>query len=72
MKRTTVMLPESYWLAIKEVARRQGRRPSDVIRDAVATYVADKQPTERPSFVGMGASGRSDTSSRVEDLLGET
>ena len=71
MKRTTVMLPESAWLALKEVAEREGRSPSEVILEAVATYVTERRPQERPSFVGIGASGRADVSHRADELLGE-
>ena len=69
MKRTSVMLPESHWLALKEVAQREGRNPSELIREAVAAYVTDKRPTGRPSFVGTGSSGRSDVSSHPEEHL---
>lgn len=71
MKRTTVMLPESYWLALKEVAEREGRSPSEVIREAVAAYVTDRRGPDRPSFVGMGNSGRGDVAARAEAHLEE-
>ena len=71
MKRTTVMLPESYWLALKEVAEREGSSPSELIREAVAAYVCDRRVQGRPAFVGAGSSGRLDVSSRADELLAE-
>jgi len=71
LKRTTVMLPESYWLALKEVAEREGSSPSELIREAVAAYVAERRPKAEPSFVGAGESGRGDVSRLAEELLEE-
>lgn len=42
-----------------------------VVREALAVYVATRPAAETPalSFIGAGASGRSDTAERHEDLL---
>ncbi len=71
MKRTTVMLPEGHWLELKELAQREGRSPSEVIREAVASYVIERRVGARPSFVGLGASDQGDASRCQEAYLGE-
>jgi len=70
MKRTTVLLPEEHWLGLKQLAQRQGRSPSDMIREAVAAYVTDRSQAEKPAFVGAGSSGLEDVSLQPERHLG--
>lgn len=66
------MLPEEDWLGLKQLAQRQGRSPSEMIREAVAAYVAECEETgQEASFVGLGASGRSEVSRRPEEYLGQ-
>lgn len=64
MRRTTVLLPEEDWIGLKQLAQRQGRRPSEMIREAVAAYIAGGEEGQSPSFVGIGESGQSDVSRR--------
>ncbi|MGI6208066.1 MAG: CopG family transcriptional regulator [Anaerolineae bacterium] len=71
MRRTTVMLPEEDWLELKKLAQRQGRSPSEMIREAVAAYVTEAAEEQRTSFVGLGTSGRSDVSRQPDELLGK-
>lgn len=71
MRRTTIMLDEEQWLALKDVAERERRSPSEVIREAVAAYVVERRPGGLPSFVAAGASGRADGSRRAEAHLRE-
>ena len=71
MRRTTIMMQESQWLALKEVAEREGRSPSEVIREAVATYVTDRRDGARPSFVGSASGRQGGGAGQAEALLGE-
>ncbi len=70
MRRTTVLLPEEDWLGLKQLAQRQGRSPSEMIREAVAAYIEGREDEGRPSYVGLGASGKSEVSRRPDEHLG--
>ena len=68
MKKTTLYLDEQTDVALKQLARAQGRSQAEVIREALAVYSTS---AERPRPLGVGAyrSGRSDVSARAEELL---
>ena len=68
MKKTTLYLDEQTDLALKQLARAQGRSQAEVIREALAVYSTS---AERFLLVGVGAyrSGWSDVSARAEELL---
>ena len=73
MKRTTVFLPESVRCDLRVLAHQQGRPVADMVREAVAEYVAREKAGRRRKlgFVAIGASGRSDTAERHEELVFE-
>lgn len=71
MKRTTVFLDETLERDLQAIARQEKRPVASLVREALAAYVAHREPAAGPalSFVGAGASGRSDIAERHEDLL---
>lgn len=71
MKRTTVFLEESQLRRARERARREGRSFAQVVREALAQYLASRRTGKRglPSFAGKYRSGHRDTSVRVDELL---
>jgi predicted transcriptional regulator len=70
MKRTTIFVPESLERDLQLLASRERRATAAVVREALAEYVAKRQPARAlPSFVGAFASGQTDTAERHEDLL---
>ncbi len=71
MKRTTVFLDETLERDLQAIARQEKRPVASLVREALAAYVANREPAAVPalSFVGAGASGRSDIAERHEDLL---
>ena len=71
MKRTTVFLDEALERDLQAIARHEKRPVASIVREALAVYVATRPAAETPalSFIGAGASGRSDTAERHEDLL---
>lgn len=71
VERTTVFLDPELLTKAKRFARRHGKSFAQVVREAVASYVAeeDTMSTRLPSVTGRFASGRSDTSERVDELL---
>ncbi len=71
VEKTTVYLVSSDYRRLKALARSEGRSAADLVREAVALYVARKGTGARPASVGVGRSGRGDLSERAEDLLAE-
>ena len=76
MKRTTVFLDEPMLERARRLAEREGKSFAQVVREALASYLADggKVPEagrRLPSITGMFSSGHTDTSERVDELLWE-
>ncbi len=71
MKRTTVFLDEPLEGDLRMLARRERRPMAEMVREAINEYVAraKRRRTERLGFVAAGASGRTDTAERHEELL---
>ena len=71
MKRTTVFLEENLLVKAQRYARKNGVSFATLVREALATYLAtgNTATARLPSFAGQFESGRSDTSSRVDELL---
>lgn len=51
------------------MARERGTPVASLVREALAAYVARAQEAPTLSFIGAGASGRSDVAERHEELL---
>ncbi|HEX9564938.1 MAG TPA: ribbon-helix-helix protein, CopG family [Gemmatimonadaceae bacterium] len=66
--KTTVYLTAADYRRLKAIARADGRTTADLVREAVAVYVA-RRSTMRPSSIGVGRSGRGDLAERAEELL---
>ena len=70
MKRTTIFLDEKLRARLQRLADRRGVSFAMVVREALATYAARPGGTAVvPSIAGRFASGHSDTSERVDELL---
>jgi predicted transcriptional regulator len=70
MKRTTIFVPEALERDLQLYARRTGQPTAAVVREALAAYMAQRQPaTELPSFAAAFDSGRTDTAERHERIL---
>jgi predicted DNA-binding protein len=55
---------------MQKLARARGVSFATVVREALARYVADVEPASGlPSIAGRFASGSTDTSTRVDELL---
>lgn len=72
MKRTTVFADDEVLRQLRRIAKQENRTLSDVIRTALARYVARRRPRRRSlPLVGVGKSGRGDVAERAEELLGK-
>lgn len=70
MRRTSLFLDEDLTALLQKAARKRGVSFATVVREALAAYVAGTAGgTRLPSIAGQFASGSSDTSERVDELL---
>ncbi len=54
MEKTTLYLTSDLQKRLREVSRRTGRPQADLVREAVATYLAELAPP-KPASIGLGA-----------------
>ena len=69
MRRTTVKLPDDLDARLRHEAKRRGTTVSELTREAIQTLLAAPQGKRRLLAAGAGASGRSDISERIEEIL---
>jgi hypothetical protein len=70
MEKTTVYLDGVDYRRLKQIARRKGKTPAELVREAVAEYtVRHGRRRSLPKSVGGFASGRGDASERAEEYL---
>jgi hypothetical protein len=67
-QKTTVYLDRADYQRLKVLARRQGRKPAELVREAVALYTR-RRGTPLPRSLGRGHSGKRNLSERAEQLL---
>ncbi|MFI1913294.1 CopG family transcriptional regulator [Nocardia sp. NPDC020380] len=70
MRRTTVKLPDELDERLRHEAELRGVTVSELTREAIAQYLC--VPTGKPrrfGAAGAGRSGRSDVSSRIDEIL---
>lgn len=71
MQRTTVLLPDDLAPVLRDAARRRHVTQTEIIRLALAAYLADDHPP-RPRSLGMGNStDKSVDSGNVKDWVHE-
>ncbi len=68
MKQTIIYLPEETEASLQELANQTGKSVSELIQEVISNYLRQKSQ-KLPKSVGMGASGRSDLSSKIDELL---
>jgi len=69
MTRTTILLDHDLLLEIKQLARTSGTTATDVIREALKSYVEKNRSKRKLSFTGVGKSGRSSIAKDSEKIL---
>ena len=70
MEKTTVYLDQGDYRRLKQIARRDGRKPAELVREAVAEYaVRHGRKRLLPRSVGSFGSRLGDLSERAEDYL---
>lgn len=72
MQRTTVKLPDDLDARLRHEARRRGMTVSELTREAIERHLTHPTPGARRFLsAGAGASGCSDVSERIDELLAE-
>lgn len=72
MRRRTIELPDELDSRLRHEARRRGATVAEVVRDAIAQYLpAPAEHLRRFGAAGTARSGRSDVSSRIDEILSE-
>jgi hypothetical protein len=66
MQKTTIMIPEGLYERIKRIAAERGESMGQLIRESLEGTADEYRPTT--SLWGIGDSGYSDTSERVDEL----
>jgi hypothetical protein len=67
--KTTVYLDADDYRRLQRIAREQGRRTAELVREAVAEYARRHERRRLPRTIGAGHSGRDDLSEQAEPLL---
>jgi Ribbon-helix-helix protein, copG family len=71
MRRTTIYLDPEIEVLLKLEAMRRKKPMSEVIRDALRSYLG-KRPASAPPGAGAFDSGHTDTAERAEEFLRES
>ena len=71
MKRITLVVSDDLNALIQQERRRRDVSAATVIREALEGYFHGSGPPKRLSFIGIGASGFTDTSQRIDNILAE-
>jgi hypothetical protein len=64
--KTTIVLPSGLHKRVKRLANERGESMGHVIRESLEIAYGEYQP--RPRSLGIGDSGRSDISQRIDEL----
>jgi plasmid stability protein len=67
MERTTISIPDDLRKRLRIIAAERGTSMATVIREALEAKVKQQRP--KPRSIGIGDSGYTDTSQRVDELL---
>jgi predicted transcriptional regulator len=70
-QKTTLYLEAADYRRLKSLAGAKGVAPAQLVREAVAEYVARHDVRRRPRSVGRFSSKRGDLSERAEELLAD-
>jgi predicted transcriptional regulator len=69
MNRTTVKLPDDLDARLRHEAQRRGTTISEITREAIEAHLGGSNGRRRLRAAGAGASGRTDISERIEEIL---
>lgn len=65
-QKTTIVMPEGLYERIKRIAAERGESMGQIIRESLENTANEYRPL--PSLWGIGDSGHTDTSERIDEL----
>ena len=67
----TINTDDALWRKLDEIARQRNVTVAEVVKEALSAYVQPVSQAKSPrySFIGIGQSGRGQTSVQAEDIL---
>lgn len=69
MNRTTIKLPDDLDARLRHEAARRGTTISALTREAIEAHLGARAGRRKLRAAGAGASGRTDISERIEEIL---
>jgi len=69
MRRTTIKLPDDLDARLRHEAQRRGITVSGLTREAIDAHVGGPRQRRKLLAAGVGDSGHSDISTRIEEIL---
>ncbi len=69
MNRTTIKLPEELDARLRHEAQRRGMTMSELTREAIEAHLGHGPGRRKLRGAAAGASGRTDVSERIEEIL---
>jgi hypothetical protein len=71
MTNLTINTDDALWRRLEEIARQRNVTVAEVVVDALSVYVqpASQGKSPRYSFIGIGRSGRGQSSVQAEEIL---
>lgn len=69
MKRTTVKIPDALDARLRHEAQQRNATISEISREALEAYLGEANGGRTLRAAGVGHSGRSDISERIEEIL---
>jgi hypothetical protein len=66
----TLEIEEKFWNELNEIAQIENTTTENLAQKALMDYLHNKHlPTKKYSFIGIGRSGRSDISTKADEIL---
>jgi hypothetical protein len=69
VKRTTVKIPDALDARLRHEAARRGTTIAEINREALEAYLGGPSARRKLGAGGVGRSGRSNVSERIEEIL---
>jgi hypothetical protein len=69
MARTTILMDDSLLLEVKQMARVKHTTATEIIHEALTSYLEGQKSAALPSFAASGRSGKKSISRNAETIL---
>lgn len=69
MKRTTILADEQLLIEAKQLAIREGKSFTDVVREALAEYITAHRRPRQLSIIGIATGGEPLSAEEIDEIL---